>query len=362
MGAEREFANDRRFKRLVDTLDHAVVWEFDDTDGVYNFVSEHSKLVLGYPCEQWLENPRFFEERVHPEDRARVLAVFDELRQRQRADIRCEHRVARADGTIIWVHSGVHFEEEGGHALFRGVTIDIDHLKQAEQRERDARAQAERTAHARDEVLAVVAHDLRNPLNTVQLALDTLAEPGTLEKNVQLIRRALGQMQSLIDDLLDAASIRASRLRIAPGVLDARSLVQEVADDFAAEAKEKGVLLAVVAGDSAQLPGDGRRLSQALSNLLNNALKFTDAGGQVTLSVDVHDEHVRIEVSDTGRGIAPDEADRVFDREWQSDETAHLGSGMGLYIAKGIVEAHAGQVNVQSMLGKGSTFAIVLPR
>jgi PAS domain S-box-containing protein len=362
MGAEREYANDRRFKRLVDTLDHAVVWEFDDTDDVYTFVSEHSKLVLGHPCEQWLENPRFFEERIHPEDRERVLAVFDTLRRRELTDVRVEHRVARQDGRIIWVHSGVHFEEEDGHALFRGVTIDIDHLKQAEQRERDARGQAERSAHARDEVLSVVAHDLRNPLNTVQLALDTLSYPELLDRNVLLIRRAVGQMQALIDDLLDAASIRASRLRIAPTVIDVRSVIQEAADDFAAEAKEKGVVLAVVAGESAQLHGDARRISQAMSNLINNALKFTEAGGQVTLRADVTDDHVRFEVADTGRGIAPEDVEKVFDREWQSDETAHLGSGMGLYIVKGIVLAHAGQVSVESVPGEGSKFVFQLPR
>jgi PAS domain S-box-containing protein len=354
-------AGERRFRRLVDTLDHAVVWEFDDTDQVYTFVSQHSNLVLGYDCDDWLRDPKFFESRVHPEDLPRVLETFEKLRRGELTDIRCEHRCKRADGKLIWVHSGVHYEEERGHKLFRGVTIDIDHLKQAEERERLARAEAERFAAARDEVLAVVAHDLRNPLNTVTLACETLS-PETLEKNVRLIRRAIKQMQALIEDLVDAASIRASRLRIVSGELDALKLLRDVADDFAGDAAERGIELAVEGEAGAALRGDGRRLGQALSNLINNALKFTERGGCVTMRLKQDALHVHFEVADTGRGIAPQDIAKVFDRAWQSDETAHLGSGMGLYITKGIVEAHGGEIRVISVLGQGSVFSFFLPR
>jgi signal transduction histidine kinase len=106
---------------------------------------------------------------------------------------------------------------------------------------------------------------------------------------------------------------------------------------------------------------DARRIAQALSNLVNNALKFTGAGGTVTLRVAADDLHARFMVEDTGRGIAEDEIDKVFDRAWQSDETAHLGSGMGLYIAKGVVEAHGGEIRVTSKPGQGSVFTFTLP-
>ncbi len=356
--------DERRFRRLVDTLDHAVVWEFDDTHQKYTFVSQHSKLVLGYENDEWANDPQFFEERVHPDDLARVLEAFAKLRRRELTDVRLEHRCRRADGTTIWVHSGVHCEEEsGGRVLFRGVTIDIDHLKRAEERERKARAEAERTAKARDEVLAVVAHDLRNPLNTVQLAVETLGQPEQLARGTQLIRRAVKQMQGLIDDLVDAASIRASRLRITTGAFSPVALAREVADDFAGDATERGVSLVVQVDDAAaELRGDHARIRQALSNLVNNALKFTERGGSVTLRVLVDPLQVRFEVADTGRGIAPQEVSKVFDRDWQSDETAHLGSGMGLYIAKGIIEAHGGEIKVVSALGQGSLFSVVLPR
>lgn len=362
MGAERGHADERRFKRLVDSLDHAVVWEFDDTLRQYTFVSEHSRLVLGYDCSDWLNNPSFFEEHVEPQDLPQVLHMFERLRARLETDVQLQHRCLRADGRVIWVHSGVHFEEEDGHCLFRGVTIDIDELKQAEQREHTARLAAERTARARDEVLAVVSHDLRNPLNTIQLACAMLEQGVGLEKNVGRVRRAVIQMQGLIDDLLDAASIRAARLRIVAAPLDARSLVRDLTDSFAAEAAERGIELQLDAATSVTIQADERRLSQALSNLLHNALKFTPKGGRIELRLEVEPESVRFTVTDTGRGIAPEDLDKVFDREWQSDETAHLGSGMGLYIAKGVVAAHGGEIYVQSTQGRGSTFWFSLPR
>jgi PAS domain S-box-containing protein len=353
--------DERRFRRLLDTLDHAVVWEFDDTLGRYTFVSDHSRLVLGYAAEDWLADAQFLEARTHPEDVEQLRQLLAKLRRNEADDLRCEHRCLRADGKTVWVHTGVHCEEEGGHRLFRAVTIEIDHIKNAEESERNARRTAERAAQARDEVLAVVAHDLRSPLSTIRLACDVMAQTGMAERQIELVRRAVRTMQALIDDLLDAASIRAARLSLAPGVVEPEKLLRESADDFAAAAAERGIQLVIDVETQAPLRGDPRRVSQALGNLLHNALKFTEPGGVVTLRLRAEQGQLRFSVEDTGRGIAPDEIAKVFDREWQANETKHLGSGMGLYIAKGIVEAHHGQFEVTSELGRGSVFSFTLP-
>jgi PAS domain S-box-containing protein len=361
MTDESDSAEGTRFRRLVDTLDHAVVWEFDDTLGAYTFVSQHSKLVLGYSADEWLRDPLFFERRIHAEDLPKLLELLAKLRRGEATDLRCEHRCQHADGHTVWVHTGVHAETQQEHRLLRGVTIDISHIKAAEELERRAREDAERAAKARDEVLAVVAHDLRNPLNTIRLTCAVLDRDPAARSPSAVIQRAVERMQRLIDDLVDAASIRASRLKIAPAEVDGVSLLRQLADDFASEAQQKNVALHVVAGESASLRCDGRRITQALSNLIHNALKFTDAGGQVTLGLCVDPLHSKFIVEDTGRGIPEHEIEKVFDREWQADETAHLGSGMGLYIAKGIVSAHGGEIQVTSEVGKGSVFSVILP-
>jgi PAS domain S-box-containing protein len=361
MTDETDSAEGTRFRRLVDTLDHAVVWEFDDTLGKYTFVSQHSSLVLGYGADEWLSDPQFFERRVHPDDLPKLLELMAKLRRGEAVDLRCDHRCQHADGHSVWVHTGIHFEIHDTHHLMRGVTIDISHIKAAEDLERRAREDAERATKARDEVLAVVAHDLRNPLHTIRLSCSVLDSEPAVRGTSAVILRAVERMQRLIDDLVDAASIRASRLKISPVEVDAASLLRQLADDFASEAQQKNVKLLVVIDESTSLRCDGRRIAQALSNLIHNALKFTEPGGAVTLQFSLDPLHSKFIVADTGRGIAEHEIEKVFEREWQADETAHLGSGMGLYIAKGIVTAHGGEIEVTSEVGKGSTFTIILP-
>ena len=353
-----------RFRRLADALDHVVIWEFDETAQRYTFVSKHSTLVLGYECGEWMSSPTFLSDHVVPEDRPKLDELLNKLRSDSDVnDLRLDHRCSRADGTIAWMHTGVHREDEDGHMLLRGVTVDIDNIKRAEERERDARAAAERAISARDEVLAVVTHDLRNPLGNLRLAADALASsPEELARTLPVIRRAIKRMESLIDDLVDAANIRDRGVTLSRTAIETATFVSQLVDEFRDAFEEKGVSLVQDVRAQVSISCDPGRIAQVVSNLLNNALKFTQAGGSVTLSVAADDLEVTFDVRDTGSGIEPDELERVFDREWQAAETAHLGSGMGLYIAKSVIAAHSGRIWVTSELGRGSTFSFTLPR
>jgi len=352
-----------RFRRIVDALDHVVIWEFDDTLNRYTFVSRHSMLVLGVACEEWMENPRFLEEHVLSEERPKLEELLNKLRTDLEVnDLRLEHRLTKSDGSMIWAHTGVHREHEGGHLLLRGVTVDVNSIKTAEERERQACADAERAVSARDEVLAVVSHDLRNPLGTIRLAADAIGRGSSdVPRNLQMIERAVKRMQSLIDDLVDAAAIRARGLTLSRTTLDVATFVPQLTEDFRNAFAEKDVVLTHELKGEVVLSCDPSRIAQVASNLLNNALKFTAPGGTVKLTVSVDDLEATFTVEDSGRGIAVEEIDKVFEREWQSEETAHLGSGMGLYIAKGIVEAHSGRIWVKSEVGRGTSFAFTLP-
>jgi PAS domain S-box-containing protein len=223
--------------------------------------------------------------------------------------------------------------------------------------------EAQRALRARDEVLAVVSHDLRSPLTIIELAASMLLRRGHEDEEVILrIKRAGERMSVLIRDLLDASAIDAGRLRIEPAEQAIGPLVMEAIELFRPLADEKHIgLTAEVAVPTDKVFCDRSRIVQVFSNLLGNAIKFTSDGGAITVHAVEDDRTVKFTVTDTGCGIAEDQLQHVFDRYWQARGTG-LGVGLGLAIAKGIVEAHHGAIHAASTHGKGSTFFFELPR
>jgi signal transduction histidine kinase len=227
--------------------------------------------------------------------------------------------------------------------------------------------EAEQAAHTRDEVLAVVAHDLRNPLNLVltsgSFLLDTVdgLEPGAREQ-LQMVRRAAGQMNRLIQDLLEVAGMEAGNISVEPREEAVDPLLRGacLAMEHAANAKQIELSHEI----ESELPlvyADRDRIDQVLGNLIGNAVKFTPVGGKVIVGAGREGERVRFFVSDTGAGIDQDDIPRVFDRFWQAKRSQKGGAGLGLAIARGIVVAHGGEMWVESEQGDGSTFFFTLP-
>jgi signal transduction histidine kinase len=233
--------------------------------------------------------------------------------------------------------------------------------------EREARQTAEIVSRTREEVLGVVAHDLRNPLNLLSTTAQLLIEPDLPSERRQaayaINAKTVQRMTRLIGDLLDVVRLEAGRLALHVEPCEIDRVLRETTEAFQARANEHAVTLASMPDAAgAIVPADGERLMQVLDNLVGNALKFTPAGGTITLSSGAGDGWVRVAVSDTGPGISEEHRARLFDRFWQAHDTDRRGLGLGLAIARGIVEAHGGVLNVDSTLGSGSTFQFTLPR
>jgi PAS domain S-box-containing protein len=221
---------------------------------------------------------------------------------------------------------------------------------------------------ARDDVLAIVSHDLRNPLNVISLAANRLQRPQSpqdaegLRKQVEVIRRSADRAVLLIQDLLDATKMEAGRFTVAQLPEEVTGLLSEAVELHRplAEARSLQLECQLDASVPAVLADRGRVL-QVFSNLIGNAIRFTPAGGSITLWARQEEKMVRFSVVDTGPGIPPEHLPHLFERFWQAKEGAREGAGLGLPIARGIVEAHGGHIHVESTLGRGTTFTFTLP-
>jgi signal transduction histidine kinase len=224
---------------------------------------------------------------------------------------------------------------------------------------------AEKAVRTRDEVLAIVSHDLRSPLGTITMAAGLLEMPIAEEKKVEqigIIRRSATAMTRLIGDLLDVGAAESGRLAVELRPTDVREVLEEACRmaESAAARKEQRFEWSVPA-DLPRAPADRDRLLQVLSNLLGNAIKFTPAGGAITLRAEAADGEIVVSIEDTGPGIAEADLTRIFDWFWHASRKRRGGSGLGLAIARGIAEAHGGRILVESTPGQGSSFSVVLP-
>ena len=230
---------------------------------------------------------------------------------------------------------------------------------------------AELAAEVRRDLVAVVAHDLKNPLNAVAMAAALLSKGAPsgpagdrARRQTGIITRATDRMNRLIHDLLDVSAIDAGRLEIDRQPHRVGVIVTEALEAMTPLAQEKQLTLARALDEEVETVAalcDRDRLVQVLANLVGNAIKFTDAGGRITISVERRDDALVFAVADTGPGIAADHLPHLFDRFWRVRGKKRDGTGLGLWIVKGLVEAHGGQVSVDTTVGAGSRFSFTVP-
>lgn len=350
------------------------------------------------PCrtDEELPEPSELEDAL-----ARALAGLGERReahvQRARAEVDAQRREAREEVDRALDAAGVDSAcraaiararhcEDGARALERALADACDERLREEVREvaagllraeREAAARAVAESHAesrdrvarRDEVLAMVSHDLRTVLNGIALATQVIRRsverglsPGALRMAVGSIQDAAGRMNRLIGDLMDVASLDSGKLRIDPSAQDATAVISRVEEAFRGVAESAEIaLLTAVPPVPLRACFDADRITQVVGNLVANALKFTRPGGQVLVGVEADGLEVRFFVSDTGCGIALSHQNRVFERFHQVSPGDRRGLGLGLHIARSIVQSHGGRMWLESAPGDGSTFFFTLP-
>jgi len=245
-------------------------------------------------------------------------------------------------------------------ALFLAIGVALSAMVESLHR---ARTRAEAAVRSRERVMEIVAHDLRNPLGAIGMSAEALLRKpaeGEDRRHVERILRATSRMNRLIGDLVDVSGIEHEALAMTRTREPVESILRETAEAFAPRAEQKHIALEVQSPPAElTIAADRARIVQLLGNLLANALKFTPEGGRVTVRVSEEKPLVRFEVADTGPGIAAHDVPLIFEQYWKGDGE---GTGLGLFIARSIVEAHQGELWVKTAPGAGATFFFTLPR
>jgi PAS domain S-box-containing protein len=335
-------------------------WEWDRGSGEMVWTDKMRELLDVGPDEP-ISFERF-QERLHPDDRA--------LRERAIAEawetgvLRAEYRVVRSDGALRWISSrGRVLRSADGSERMLGVVGDITEQKRA-------LAALEDADRRKDEFLATLAHELRNPLaplrNSLAILQRSAGDRATFDKASGVMERQLSHLVRLIDDLLDVSRISLDKLILRVEVADLGAVLEHAVEASRPAAERAGHVLEVRLPERpVRLRADRARLSQVFSNLIGNACKFTPDGGRVVVDARVAGEHAVVSVRDNGIGMAADRIGGVFEMFAQIDnslEREHGGLGIGLTLVRRLVEMHGGSVMATSAgLGEGSEFVVTLP-
>jgi len=334
-----------------------------DEDHKITLFNEGAENIFGWTSAEMIGQPleRLLPERARGVHDAHMDGFRNAKEDSRKMGERREISGVRKNGEEFPAEAAIAKVRMGDAVVYSVVLRDITHQMVLQKR-------LQRAVIARDETVGMVAHDLRNPLSAIKMLAASILEgaeslPKVVAEDVAMIRSAADQMDRLIRDLLDVTRVEAGQLRVDMSPVKVSDLLDESLNTLRPLVSDAGVNLAVQPGPALTVMADRARISQVLSNLVGNALKFTPAKGQLTIEVAHTDEGARISVSDNGSGISQEVLPYVFDRFWQTPNASirSRGAGLGLPIARGIVQAHGGRMWAESELAKGSTFSFTLP-
>jgi PAS domain S-box-containing protein len=359
---------------IIESADDAIISK--TLDGIITSWNKGAERIFGYTAEEMIGKPvALLIPSDHQDEEPAILA---RLRRGERMEHYETVRV-RKDGEQINISLTVSPIRQsdgkiiGASKIARDITerkrADI-RLQEALREAQEAKSEAEEANRRKDEFLATISHELRTPLTSIigwlRMLREGMLDKEAIGKAMETIERNAQSQAQLVEDLLDVSKIISGKMHLKVKLLDASSIINSAVEAIRLAAQAKNIRLQIITDPSVSpINGDYERIQQVVWNLLSNAVKFTPAGGRVQVELEQVDSNVVVRVSDNGQGIKPEFLSRVFDRFTQADSSitrAFGGLGMGLAIAKSIVELHGGTLRVESPgEDQGSTFTLSLP-
>jgi len=370
LGAETARAHaqisEQHFRSLAEAIPQ-IVWE-TDTDGKFEYLSSRWSAYIGQPPHECAQLGML--DWIHPDDAERWVQARSEG-ARNKTAWQVEFRLRSATGSYRWFlgRSVPLLDGKGEVVRWYGTATDVDDQRRLAEERQVLYEVAQRAIKSRDDLLATIAHDLRNPLETILMSAALLKDDATestlapkVTKKIAIIERAAKRMEHLIRDLLDITSIESGHLSMRPTPVSAASLLSDAIEALQPGAQDKSVRIEMHSDPAPVVVAcDRERILQVFTNLVGNAIRFSPAASVIVLATQLlPGGELVFSVADHGSGIAADQLSHVFDRFWHADER-RAGLGLGLAICRGIIEQHGGRIWVESRLDVGTTFFFTLP-
>jgi two-component system, sensor histidine kinase len=367
-----------RFYQVFAEKSQTVFWVRDSSGTRQLYVSPAYEEIWGRSAEELYKNPTSWIDTLVPEDREPPLMDMRLEAHNQQgpyAQFERRFRITHPSGRLVWIKdtSFPIYDNEDKHIGFAGFSEDITKDMERELELKDAVQRAEAANQTKSDFLAMMSHELRTPLNAILGMAQILRMKGMnpeMEECVDIIAHAGNSLLALVSDILDFSKLEVGKLSFSNEPLDLQLLISQVIYSLHHQAQEKGIELCLDYDEEVPsfIMSDANRLRQVLSNLLGNAIKFTDQGGvriEVTCIEKTADKAcLQIAVIDSGVGISKDKLGYIFEKFSQIDsiyQRKHQGTGLGLAITKELIDKMGGNIQVESEIGKGSRFCIVLP-
>ncbi|WP_323141193.1 PAS domain S-box protein [Massilia phyllosphaerae] len=364
-------ASEQQFRSLIGNIPGISYRSLLQGEHPMLFISDAVERVTGYPANDFIGAParRSFGNLIHAADRVRVSETIAGALRDNRPYL-VEYRLLHADGSTRWLwENGTSVRNDAGEPYWLdGVILDITERRQMEEALRDAKENAEQAAAARASFVANMSHEIRTPMNSILGFTDVLLD-GELaadqRRHLDTIRSAGRALLRLLNEILDTAKLEKGAVELEQNDYNLLSLIDELSSTLAANARAKGLHVDIHYDPALPtcLRGDELRVRQVLTNLLDNAIKFTQQGS-VTLHVELDDGQLHFSVKDTGIGIAPERLAAIFEPFTQADASMTRrfgGTGLGTTISKQLVELMGGRIWAESQPGQGTTFHVMLP-
>jgi PAS domain S-box-containing protein len=338
--------------------DNTYDWEFWlSPQGKFLYTSPSSERVTGHSAHEFEANPELLSHIIYPDDFQRFIEHHHEAGKSGSL----EFRVRRPDGSVRWIEHLCQpvYDDDGRYLGHRGSNRDVTERKNIEQQRADLNA--------------MITHDLKSPLTSILVYSELLIEnkrelsDNEAKDMVAAINKSGNKLLGMVEDFLSISRLENVNLTLKTHPENLTESLRDVQDDIAIIASQKGLTFKTeIQEGMPEVAIDKKLVQRAVSNLLQNAVNYTPAGGNVTLKAECvtgpDDDFIVISVTDTGLGVPKEEQDRIFDKYYRSSITGGVrGSGLGLAIVKAVAKAHGGRVELNSELGHGSTFKIFLP-